>query len=135
MFSYNKDTQNEEYWKLMTDSQISTLRNSDLISIGSHGYFHNNLGNIPLVDAINELILSKKYLEKLLQKEVFSLAYPDGSYNEALLNEAYNIGFKQQLAADQFLGDYENEYPFIKNRSGLYSTGNGNEQLFNALRQ
>jgi peptidoglycan/xylan/chitin deacetylase (PgdA/CDA1 family) len=135
IIDYRKVANNEEYWKLMRDEHIVSLKNSDLISIGSHGYYHNNLGNIPLQDAINELSLSKKYLEKLLQKEVNAVAYPDGSYNEELLTAAYNMGFKIQLAADKFLADYENKYKFLKHRSGLYSTGGGNEQLFNALRQ
>jgi len=109
-----------DYWKLMSDKEITTASKSSFITIGSHGYFHNNLGNIPLSEALNELDLSKSYLEGLTQKPLDSLAYPDGSFTNELVDAAFKIGFKYQLAADD---DNFSEYKSdsrIEDRYGIY---------------
>jgi peptidoglycan/xylan/chitin deacetylase (PgdA/CDA1 family) len=63
-FTHFQDRQDiKEYWQLMSDHQIVTASRSKLITIGSHGYYHNNLGTISHENAVNELGLSKKYLD------------------------------------------------------------------------
>jgi peptidoglycan/xylan/chitin deacetylase (PgdA/CDA1 family) len=51
----------------MNDEQIKTLASSPLVTIGSHGWQHNNLGNIEKDHAGWELRQSKEYLENLTQ--------------------------------------------------------------------
>jgi peptidoglycan/xylan/chitin deacetylase (PgdA/CDA1 family) len=127
---FKEESKYFEYWKLMNDYQIKECSMSSCIEIGSHGYFHNNLGNMPVSEAINELIMSKKYLEDITQKEIYSLAYPDGSYTRELIDEAFKIGFTIQLAADNFL--FENDYTDnrIRKRKGVYSCDSPMNQLF-----
>ena len=93
----------QDYWKLMTDKQICAIDKSKFVEIGSHAFLHNNLGNISLDEAKEELIVSKHYLETLLQREVFHLAYPDGSYTRELIDFASSIGFTYQVAAEYYL--------------------------------
>jgi peptidoglycan/xylan/chitin deacetylase (PgdA/CDA1 family) len=88
------------YWQLMDDKQISSLKNSQWVSVGSHGHFHNNLGLLAIEDAETELLSSKNYLDNLLEKEVKFLAFPDGSYNKETLDVAQKVGYNYQFAIE-----------------------------------
>lgn len=109
----------DDYWKLMTDDDIKKISFSNYITIGSHGYYHNNLSNVATKDAKNELKLSKEYLENILQKEVDQIAYPDGSYTRKVLDVAMDLGFKYQLAIDYKFPDDREDMRLI-NRFGMY---------------
>lgn len=88
------------YWKLVDKAEIVTMANSPWITIGSHGYLHNNYANVSREVAENDLTVSKNYLENLSQKEVNTLAYPDGSYNREIIDLADTSGYKYQFAVD-----------------------------------
>ena len=90
----------EEYWRQMSREQLQTLALEPLATIGCHGYYHNDLARIPLASAIEELRLSKIYLDGLTAKPVHALAFPYGSYSRALVSAAEGLGFDQQLALD-----------------------------------
>jgi peptidoglycan/xylan/chitin deacetylase (PgdA/CDA1 family) len=87
-----------DLWELMSDDEIRAVGRSSCVRIGSHGYWHNNLGNLPPADAAAELQKSKRYLENLVQREVPDVAYPDGSYSRGLVPLAAELGFRDQLA-------------------------------------
>ncbi len=123
----------KEYWQLMSDSQITETARSPLIKIGSHGYYHNNLGTLSNQIATSELTLSKKYLEALTQYDIQELAYPDGSYTPQLVQSARQSGFTIQLAADHFLFNEAPDNPDIKKRYGIYSIDSCLNQLFTAI--
>jgi len=89
-----------DYWRQLSRQEIRLLAQSPLVTIGSHGYYHNCLANIPFEDACFELEKSKSYLEDLIQREVKSIGYPDGSYNREIVNHAKKLGFKYQLAVE-----------------------------------
>ncbi len=88
------------YHQLLDENDILKLSQSELVEIGSHGYYHNCLGLIDEHLAINELGKSKKYLENIIQKPVTSLAYPDGSYTRSLIKRAETIGYTNQMLVD-----------------------------------
>lgn len=120
-----------DYYKLMNDDQIRSVAKSKFVKIGSHGFFHNNLGSIPLDDSVNELKMSKEYLENLTQYEINSIAYPDGSYTNQLIDKAFEIGFPYQLAAERYLQeDSYNEVKILK-RKGIYPCDSCANQLLN----
>lgn len=123
------DADKTVYWQLMSDEEIKICSNSDWIEIGSHGYLHNNLGRIELEDAVGELLNSKKYLEQLIQKEVISLAYPDGSYTRELIGKAYDLGFKNQTAAEGLLFEEDAKDFRMRDRKGVYSWASCANQL------
>ena len=113
------DAELVDYWKLLSPEEIKTMSNSSFVNIGSHGFYHNNLGNIELSYARDEILRSKEYLESLTQYEICSIGYPDGNYSKELREEALNLGFKNQCAVDyQF--EEDKTLTYIENRIGLY---------------
>jgi peptidoglycan/xylan/chitin deacetylase (PgdA/CDA1 family) len=109
-----------EYWKLVSDEQIIEMSKGKYTSIGSHGMLHNNLGLINVQEAEQELYESKNYLEALTQKEMKSIAYPDGSYSREVVEIAKNLGFTYQLAVN-YLFNEDKKDNNILDRIGLYS--------------
>ena len=124
----------KEYWQLMSDGQIAETSRSSFIKIGSHGYYHNNLGTITYDNALDELSRSKKYLENLVQYEIKEIAYPDGSYTPQLVASVKQMGFNVQLAADHFLFNEKPDNPDIKKRNGIYTIDSCLNQLFTAIK-
>lgn len=122
-----------EYWKLMTDEQIRQMAASKYAVIGSHGYYHNNLGNVAIADACAELDASKKYLENLIQQEVTSIGYPDGSYSDAVSSYAAQIGIIHQTCSEQYNKPADRQNPYLKNRAGIYNFDSAANQLLSAI--
>ncbi|MBP6976870.1 MAG: polysaccharide deacetylase family protein [Bacteroidales bacterium] len=110
-----------EQWSLLSKDEIIELSNSKIVKIGSHGHLHYNLSNLSAVDAFNDMKKSKDLLEKVIDKQVDSLAYPDGSYNSPLKDMAMEIGFTKQLAVN-YIDKMDNNDPRILNRHGISST-------------
>lgn len=119
----------DHYWKLMSDKQLAETAASKFISIGSHGYFHNNLGNIALADAEKEILQSKEYLENVMQKEVNSIGYPDGSYSRETIVFCEKIGIKYQVATERYLFKEDQNDERILNRKGIYACDTWGNQL------
>jgi peptidoglycan/xylan/chitin deacetylase (PgdA/CDA1 family) len=63
------------------------------IEIGSHTLHHTDLRNVTSEVAREEFDLSKSYLEEIIGKEVVSFSFPYGSYNDDLINLAFNCGY------------------------------------------
>jgi peptidoglycan/xylan/chitin deacetylase (PgdA/CDA1 family) len=118
---FRKNSEFDDYWKLMSDEEIIQCGNSKYIEIGSHGFLHNNLGTISLDLATKEISDSKNYLENLTQKGIVSIGYPDGSYTRETLDAAEKIGFLYQTAAEGFLFNEDETDSRIRDRKGIYS--------------
>ncbi len=135
IYDFTADKDMDDYWHLMTDDQILRASQSKNITIGSHGFYHNNLGSLANDDAVNEVRLSKKYLENIIQKDVTSIGFPDGSYTEQLNDSLNAEGFKKQFLVDYRYGD-NNKRNYAHDRYGLYpSTGNNHRILYKLLNQ
>jgi peptidoglycan/xylan/chitin deacetylase (PgdA/CDA1 family) len=124
---------NKEFWKMMSDNEISETSKSKFIAIQSHAYYHNNLGAIDMKSAVKELKNSKKYLENITQKNIDTIGFPDGSYTRELLVECNNIGLSKQLAAEGFLFSEDLYDENISDRKGMYNIGSYQNQLYTAL--
>ncbi len=128
---YNFTGQNElnDYWQLMSNDEIALTGRSKNITIGSHGFYHNNLGALHHDDAIAEILKSKIYLENIIQKEVTTIGFPDGSYT-VQLNEALNkSGFNKQFLVNYEFAD-DGILDYVYDRFGLYPyMGNANQIL------
>ena len=70
----------------MDEEMIKDADKSGLIEIGSHTVSHYKLGEIDLTTAEEEIKESKEVLENLLNKEITSIAYPSGSFNQDIIN-------------------------------------------------
>ena len=88
----------EETWRLLDKTQLMELSKSKIVTIGSHGHNHYNLGQIEPEFAKMEMEHSKALLETAIQKEVKYIAYPDGSYNESVKDMAEKAGYVGQMA-------------------------------------
>jgi hypothetical protein len=129
---FKKDQAFDDYWKLMSNEEISECGNSQFIEVGSHGFLHNNLGTISLDSATREMSDSKKYLENLTQKQIVSIGYPDGSYTRETLDAGEQLGFLYQTAAEGFLFTEDETDSRIRDRKGIYSCDScANDLLIN----
>lgn len=107
------------FWELLTDAEIQRMALHPLVTIGSHGWWHNNMGNIPLADAMDEVRNSKTYLEQCIGKPVDSIAWPDGSYSVQLADAVKALGVTQQLAVS-YLQPTDAANPRLIDRYGVY---------------
>lgn len=122
------------FWELMNVDEIQELSKNPLFTIGSHGYYHNNLGSLTTNDAVDELIKSKAYLEQILGTTVDELAYPDGSYTKDLVKLAKNYGFPYQLGVLPLFNEHlESREPAF--RFGIYSFAYPRTQLIEMLQK
>jgi peptidoglycan/xylan/chitin deacetylase (PgdA/CDA1 family) len=112
---FKKEERHTDYWLQMTSAQIKELAASPYATIGAHGYYHNDLAQISPEDAFNEMLHVKQYLEALIKKPVTSLAFPYGSYNQQVVNEAKVAGYNQLLAMD-FYNDRDGADETIRER-------------------
>lgn len=107
-----------DYWKQLSTGGLKELSQPSLVTIGSHGYYHNELNLLDAENAKEELIRSKNYLEKTCGYPITELAFPNGAYSELIKDVAEEVGFKQQLALDYLLTEDEKD-PHILNRFGI----------------
>ncbi|UOE51847.1 polysaccharide deacetylase family protein [Mucilaginibacter sp. SMC90] len=97
---FKANRQDDDYWLQMTSAQIKSMSASAYVTIGAHGYYHNDLARIPSTNAATEMAMSKEYLESLTGKPINSFAFPYGSYNGQVLKDAKAVGYNQLLATD-----------------------------------
>jgi len=121
----------EDYWLQMNAEQVKEMADCPLVTIGSHGYYHNDLAQIDLANTKEELVLSKQYLENIIGRPVSSIAFPYGSYSEVVAKAAQEAGYEQLLGTD--FGDYRDDTmrerfavnPFISVNNQMYATVKG----------
>lgn len=119
----------DEIWKLLSKNELVELSRNKNVEIGSHGYNHYNLGDVELKDAIIDIKKSKISLEEALNKEIDMICYPDGSYNQAVLDACIDIGFKHNICCD-YRGSNDSVNPNIINRYGLSNTTTYSSNIF-----
>ncbi len=128
-FKTNK--QEEDYWLQMTTEQIRGLSSSPWVTVGAHGHYHNDLAKINIDDATAELAFSKNYLEKIIDRQVTSFAFPYGAYTPEVVAAAKNAGYQQLLATDFLFAEDHNDItmrerftvnPFISTSNQMYAT-------------
>ncbi len=125
----------EDYWLQMTPGQIRALSVSPFVTVGAHGYYHNDLAKIDINNATEELALSRQYLEDIIGEKVTSLAFPYGSYSPEVIEAAKSTGYEQLLAMEFYSeNDQEDKAirerlavnPFISTPNQMYATITGN---------
>jgi peptidoglycan/xylan/chitin deacetylase (PgdA/CDA1 family) len=115
-FRLNKDI--EDYWLQMTVEEIRRLAASPMVTIGSHGHYHNDLARISKEELEGELRHSKLFLESIIQKPVRALAFPYGSYSGEVLTEAERAGYRQLLATS-LNASVDRNNPLLRERMGI----------------
>ena len=109
--------------KYVNENQIKEIVNSGLVSIGSHTVSHSALATLSDEKIEIELKNSKERLETLLGKEIKTISYPTGSYNQNVINIAkkyYKYGITTKRGV-QSMGNF-NKYE-IKRYAMYRSSG------------
>ena len=128
VFDKHKD-KHQMLWELMNKENLKAFSKSEFVTIGSHGFFHNNLGELDINDAVIEVNNSKHTLENIIQKEINEIGYPDGSFNNKLIQEAKKSGLMYQLGTEDNEIDNFTDHPIIKGRKGIYQCSSWGNQL------
>lgn len=79
----------------LTEEQVRQMDASGLVSFQSHTVSHRDLDTLEEEEQQYELEQSKRKLTRLLQKEVFVIAYPTGKWDESsikITKEQYQFG-------------------------------------------
>ena len=83
-----------------TWEQAKEMEDSGLIEIQSHTASHAALGEVSETDLVTELRKSKYEIEKNLGRECDMIAFPYGSYTEAVVAASHAAGYKLQAVVD-----------------------------------
>ena len=119
-FDLKKHMQPEN--KMMDWSEVQSLATGG-ITIGSHTLTHPHLAQISAAEAMQEIVESKKVLEKGLGKEVRFFCYPYGDYNDAVANMVKEAGYRAAVTTQLGLNNPDTS-PYLLNRiriMGLYN--------------
>jgi peptidoglycan/xylan/chitin deacetylase (PgdA/CDA1 family) len=79
--------------RVVDAEELRRLARYDSIEIGSHTRLHTDLSEVSGDEAYEEMVASKRELEELLQRPVWSFAYPYGRYSEACPDAAERAGY------------------------------------------
>ena len=102
--------------------QLLLLNNLKLIKISSHTQTHQDLNLAAEYLLKNELENSKNLLESLLNKSVDMICFPEGKFNDAVVELAEGVGYKRQYSS--LPGFYFNDFlPSVKRRSLVQFAG------------
>lgn len=84
----------------MTWDQIKSLHNQGMV-IGSHGLSHQILTSLMASQIDEELRASKRTIEVNLNIAIDTLSIPRGFCNDALIQKAYELGYKTIFISDR----------------------------------
>jgi peptidoglycan/xylan/chitin deacetylase (PgdA/CDA1 family) len=79
----------------LNPNQLRELARDPLVTIGAHGKTHQPLANLPFAEAKEELRISKMELQDILGREVTTMSFPHGSFNQALIDAAQELGYQK----------------------------------------
>ena len=97
---------------------ISKLPNS---TIGSHGLRHVKLDSIPYDLQLKEISESKEILQKITSKEIDSMSFPHGSYNDDTLNILTKLKYQFSACSKKGFNTSETD-KFQLNRSEIVAS-------------
>jgi L-malate glycosyltransferase len=86
--------------ELLTTEDVRNI--SKDFEIGAHTMTHPHLPKISLENAKKEILESKKYLEKIINKKVTAFCYPYGEYNTNIKNSVKCSGFRIARTTGRF---------------------------------
>lgn len=84
--------------------EINSMKN---FSFGSHSMYHPCLGMCTDDESKDEIYNSKKLLEKLLEKPIDTLAFPDGSFGNREVEFAKTSGYKAVLTSEKGFNEFD----------------------------
>ena len=95
----------------LTWAQIAQLKNTYGWEIGSHSATHQLLTGLKEPELEEEILESKKTLEKSLSTKVKYFAYPKGKYSKQVLNSVKKANYKLALSMDdELISKYSDKF-------------------------
>ena len=92
--------------KMMSWEDVIYCSNNG-VRIGSHTISHGSLKNIVDEGTLhNELFLSRQIIESRINKQVDTIAFPNGQYNDKVIEASFRAGYKYLLLVDDRLFHY-----------------------------
>ena len=78
-------------------SKVSATEVKDLYAdheVAGHGLYHSSLTDVGTPTAMYEIIEDRRQLEKIIEKPVYSFAYPFGTYNNTVKQILHLAGYR-----------------------------------------
>lgn len=91
--------------RMMNSAELNQMSRSSSAVIGAHTHNHPSLAVLPYKEQVEEMQMSKKILERIIDKTITHFSYPYGSkqdYNKDSINACRENGFK--MACSNFYG-------------------------------
>lgn len=85
----------ESHSLFLNKQHLRELAKNSLVTIGAHGKSHLPLAKMSLSEAKKEMSASKQEIEQILGRKVETMSFPHGSFNQALLEIAAELGYKK----------------------------------------
>jgi peptidoglycan/xylan/chitin deacetylase (PgdA/CDA1 family) len=132
--AFGDDDREEDFWRLMTGEQISEMAASRWVTIGAHGYYHNDLAQSGIRGAAWEMAESRRYLQTLTGKAVTAIAFPYGAYDRQVVSAAKACGFSQMLSLDFFFEEDRSD-PVLRERFVVNPFVSVTNQMFATIKR
>lgn len=87
----------EQCYKLMNEAEVKQLSLSPWVEIGSHTHSHHYLTLLNDEELKFELEHSKNILEKITGSKIESIAFPDGVYDDRVIEFCHKTGYKNLI--------------------------------------
>ena len=100
------------------------------IDIQSHTVNHPNLDKLTYADQLIEMINSKKTLERIINKEIYAIAYPFGDFNDDTIKAAKEAGYTLGFTTNRGLSDREDN---LLKLDRIYVSSNYDLNTFKAV--
>lgn len=85
----------------MTPDQVRELADTGLATIGAHSHTHDILTQLTPVEARENILRSKEYLEAWTGRRIDYFSYPNGDYSRALMRAVERVGFQAAVSTDE----------------------------------
>lgn len=107
----------------LNESMLKALSNNSLVTIGSHSKNHYDLTKLSEKNLEDQLSYSKLYLEDLIGKEIKSMSYPYGKYNDRVKYKVKKIGYKLAFTSN-FNKNFNKQNKINLSRNEIWNTDN-----------
>ena len=103
----------------LNKSEIKQLAKDPLVTIGSHSVNHLNLNKLSKKKLIFELKESKKYLEKITNKKINCISFPNGEFNKRVISTCKMTGYKYCFNSIPTFNSFKKNKTYLVNRQAI----------------
>jgi len=84
LIGHERISEKGERFEYLSEREIKEMSDSQLVDFGSHCHNHVKLTGIGAAEAASEFKMSKEILEKISGREVETMSYPRGRFNDEI---------------------------------------------------